>query len=238
LQGIAKIEIQTILSNEVEKMIVLKRVLTVCLFISICLLSISCVIVPIDPDGGGRGNVISAGERAVDLDEYLAEYLDSIILPEIEERKVSLSTILTAASEGWDNAGELYGVRKGEIGSIYNFIVQDEVRVVAVDTESRAGFILVEYDGMPTNFTIKIAIGPVLRGTALRDSVRFIDFNQFVNQMDFAGLANELNRIGNENVMRNVDIDTLVGKTVEFTGSFGEPESNEIMIMPIFMEVK
>jgi len=219
-------------------MSVLKRVITVYLFISICVLSVSCVIVPIDADGSGRGNVISAGERAVDLDEYLADYLESIILPEIEERKVSLSTILTAASDGWEQAGESYGVRKGEIGSIYNFIVHDEVRVVAVDTESRAGFILVEYDGMPTNFTIKIAIGPVLRGTAIRDSVKFIDFNQFVNQMDFAGLANELNRIGNENVLRNIDIDSLVGKTVEFTGSFGEPESNELIIMPIFMEVK
>jgi len=219
-------------------MTVLKKLLSVCLFISIFALSTSCVIVPIDPDGDSRGSVISAGERAVDLDEYMADYLDSIILPEVEERKVSISTILNAAADGWDSAGEAYGIRKGEIGAIYNFIVYDEVTVLEVNTESRAGYILVEYAGMQTNYIIKIAIGPVLRGTAIRDSVGFIDFNQFVNQMDFAGLANELNRFGNENVLGSVNIETIVGETIVFTGSFGEPEENEIMIMPIFMEVK
>jgi len=194
--------------------------------------------VPIDPDSGEQKDVISAGEKAVDLEEYLADYLESIILPEIEERKVSLATLLTAAENGWDNAGESYGVRKGEIGSIYNFIVHDVVTVLEVNTESRAGYILVEYDGMPTNYIIKIAIGPVLRGTAIRDSVKFIDFNQFVNQMDFAGLANELNKFGNDNITQSVDIDALAGKTIEFTGSFGVPEEGEIFIMPIFMEVK
>jgi hypothetical protein len=38
--------------------------------------------------------------------------------------------------------------------------------------------------------------------------------------------------------MRNVDLDTLTGKTVEFTGSFTEPDGDEISIMPIFMEVR
>jgi predicted lipoprotein len=56
--------------------------------------------------------------------------------------------------------------------------------------------------------------------------------------MDFAELANALNRFGNDNVMRNVNIDDLVGKTIEFTGSFGEPDGDEISVMPIFMEVR
>jgi len=219
-------------------MTVLKKIMIINLIISLCVLSASCVIVPIDPEGDGRENVISAGERAVDLDEYMADYLDSIILPEIEERKVSISTLLSASANGWESAGESYGVRKGEIGAIYNFVVHDVVTVLEVNTESRAGYLLVEYADMPTEYAIKIAIGPVLRGTALRDSVSFIDFNQFVNQMDFAGLANELNKFGNENILRSVDVETLAGKTIEFTGSFGEPEDNEILIMPVFMEVK
>ena len=216
----------------------LKRTLLACMLLSICIITASCVIVPIDPDAGDKGNVISAGERAVDLDAYMEEYLESVILPEIEERKVSLQVLLSAAEDGWKTAGESYGVRKGEIGAIYNFIVHDVVTVLEVNTESRAGYILVEYGGMPTDYAIKIAIGPVLRGTAIRDSVKFIDFNQFVNQMDFAGLANELNKFGNDNITNSVDIESLAGKTIEFTGSFGEPEEGEISIMPIFMEVK
>jgi len=235
LQGVIE---KMILLNEVNLMTSLKRTFIACMLLSVCIMSASCVIVPIDPDAGDKGSVISAGERAVDLDAYLEEYLESVILPEIEERKVSFQVLLAAAQDGWKVAGESYGVRKGEIGAIYNFIVHDVVTVLEVNTESRAGYILVEYAGMPTDYDIKIAIGPVLRGTAIRDSVKFIDFNQFVNQMDFAGLANELNKFGNDNITNSVDIESLAGKTIEFTGSFGEPEEGEISIMPIFMEVK
>jgi predicted lipoprotein len=195
--------------------------------------------VPINPEkGNGKVNVISSGEKAVDLAAYLEDYLESAILPEIEERRIDLSTLIATAANGWEPAGVAYGVRKGEIGAKYNFIVHDTVTVLEVNTKSRAGFMLVECEDLQTDFTIAITIGPVLRGTAIRDSLICVDFNQFVNQMDFAGLANELNKIGNENMLQNVDVDALVGKTIEFTGSFTQPEGNEIQIMPFFMEAK
>jgi predicted lipoprotein len=228
-----------------------KRVLAAFMLLLACLLAItSCKIVKIEPaataNGGGAGNgspgtgrsVISSGEKAVDASEYLAEHLETMILPEIEDRKTSLAALLEAADAGWDRAGALYGEKKGEIGAFFNFIAHDTVLVREVNTESRNGFMIVVIDGNPTEYTIRISIGPVLRGTAIRDSIKFIDFNHFVNQMDFAELANALNRYGNENVTSSVDLDSLVGKTVEFTGSFTQPESGEISIMPIFMEVK
>lgn len=220
-------------------MTLLKRLITACLIISICILTVSCVFVPIDPEkGNSKGNVISSGEKAIDLAVYLGDYLESAILPEIQERRTDLSNLISAAASGWETSGETYGVRKGEIGAKYNFIVHDTATVLEVNTESRAGFITIECEGLKTDYSIAIMIGPVLRGTAIRDSLVCVDFNQFVNQMDFAGLANELNKIGNENVLQNVDFETLSGKTIEFTGSFTQPEGNEIQIMPFFMEVK
>jgi predicted lipoprotein len=219
-------------------MIVLRRLLTAYLIVSICFLTTSCVFVPIDPDAkSGKGNVISSGEKAVDLEAYLNDYLEPAIIPEINERRTDLSSLLDSAANGWDAAGEAFGVRKGEIGAKYNFIVHDTVTVLEVNTESKAGFILVKCDNLQTNFTIKITTGPVLRGTAIRDSLKCVDFNQFVNQMDYAGLANELNKYGNQNVLKNIDIAALAGKTIDFTGSFTQPEADEISIMPIFMEI-
>jgi predicted lipoprotein len=217
----------------------IKKLMITVLMIGIaCLLFTSCTIVPIDPDAGERRDVISAGERAVDMDEYMATYLDSVIIPEIEERRVSFSQLLDAAQNSWNDAGELFGEKKGTIGAIYNFIVHDTGVVKEVNTESRNGFIIIELENYQTNYEIRISIGPVLRGTAIRDSIKFVDFNQFVNQMDFAELANTFNRLGNENVLENVNIENLLGQTIEFTGSFGEPDDNEISIMPIFMEVR
>jgi predicted lipoprotein len=211
----------------------------------VCLLVTSCKIIKIEPTTTGEGgagttkrNVISSGEKAVDTAAYLAEHLEPTILPEIDERKIDLSTLLEASKDGWDKAGELYGEKKGDIGAVFNFIVQDTALVKEVNTESRNGYIIVGVEGNPTDYTIRISIGPVLRGTSIRDSIKFVDFNHFVNQMDFAELANALNRYGNENVTKNVDVTALKGKTIEFTGSFSQPDGDEISIMPIFMEVK
>jgi len=220
-------------------MTMIKRILIIHLAVLACLLAASCTVVRIDEDAAGnRRDVISAGERAVDAAEYLEEYMEPYILPEINERKVDLSAVLEAAKSGWDNAGEAYGEIKGDIGAKYNFIVHDTAVVKEINTESRNGFMIVEPVDAKVDYTIKISIGPVFRGTAIRDSIRFIDFNHFVNQMDFAELANELNRFGNNNVTQSVDVMALEGKTIEFTGSFTQPDDNEISIMPIFMEVK
>jgi predicted lipoprotein len=46
------------------------------------------------------------------------------------------------------------------------------------------------YDGQPD---LKIDLGTAIRGTVLRDALSFIQFSQFVNQVDFAKVASALN---------------------------------------------
>ena len=36
--------------------------------------------------------------------------------------------------------------------------------------------------------TLRVQIGPAIRGTALRDTLDFVDFNDFTNQIDFAAV--------------------------------------------------
>lgn len=221
-------------------MAIVKRIFVLCLLMAACASTASCTVVKIDRDAEiGKEKIISSGEKAVDLASYLEANWESALLPEINERRCDFAALLDEAKTGWEKAGEAYGVKKGDIGTKYNFIVHDTAVVKEINTESKAGFIVVELDGQPSDYTIKIAIGPVLKGTAIRDALKFIDFNQFVNQMDYAKLANELNKIGNDNVTQSVDIMALQGKTIEFTGCFTQPESDsEILVMPIFMEVK
>jgi predicted lipoprotein len=216
-----------------------KRIFSIMLAAAMCALISSCKIVKIDPEAEQASEkTISSGEKAVDVASYMAEHWDADILPEINERRVSLGEIMQAAGGGWDQAGEALGVIKGDIGSKYNFIVQDTAVVKEINTESKAGYIVVEIEGVPAP-AIHIATGPVLKGTAIRDSLNCVDFNQFVNQMDYAKLANELNKIGNDNITQSTSIEELAGKTIEFTGSFTQPEDGaEILIMPVFMEVK
>ena len=65
--------------------------------------------------------------------------------------------------------------------------------VAAVDRTSRVGVMRVAAVGLDKAATVAIQIGPVIRGTALRDASGFIQFSDFVNQFDFASAANALN---------------------------------------------
>jgi predicted lipoprotein len=40
---------------------------------------------------------------------------------------------------------------------------------------------------------VAVLTGPVIRGTALRDALPFIQFSQFTNQLEYARVANALN---------------------------------------------
>lgn len=215
----------------------MKRTAMTALIAIACLLVTACTIVPIDPETGDAV-VGSAVQQARDVESYLEEYWESVLVPEINERRVDLAHLIeTANASDWESAGETYGEIRGDIGASYNFIVHGTAVVKETNTESRNGFIVVELEGQDS-FEVRILIGPALSGSSIRDSLRFVDFNQFVNQVDFANLARELNRLGNENAEQNLDLFSLDGQTITFTGAFTDPGNSDVIsIMPIFMEV-
>ena len=215
-----------------------ERILIILPVALMILLAASCTIVPIDPDAE-NGAAGSAVLQARDVETYLDDYWEPYMLPEIHERRVDLATLIQVASaNGWDYAGEMHGEIRGDIGASYTFIVYCTAVVKETNTESRNGFIVVEV-GDQDSYEVRVSIGPALSGTAIRDSIRFVDFNQFVNQVDFARLATELNSRGNENALRSADIFSLDGMTIEFTGSFTAPNGSDVLsVMPIFLEVK
>jgi len=68
-------------------------------------------------------------------------------------------------------------------------------------------------DGRPD---IAVLTGPVIRGTALRDALPFIQFSQFVNQLEFARVGNALN----ERAVKVAQAAQVkAGDTVRFTGA-------------------
>ena len=91
--------------------------------------------------------------------------------------------------------------------------------VSAADTRSRVGLALVDLvpaDGRPD---VALQIGPVLRGTAVRDALPFIHFGDFANQLEFADVANALNARVLHSVLATVDVAALKGRPVTFWGA-------------------
>jgi predicted lipoprotein len=99
---------------------------------------------------------------------------------------------------------------------------------------SRAGLALVDVPPFDQKPDISIQIGPVLRGTSLRDATGLVHFTDFLNQLQFADVGNELNDRVLKTVLAPLDIPKLKGRTVSFAGTLAaeakaEPPLRELV---------
>ncbi len=63
---------------------------------------------------------------------------------------------------------------------------------------------------------IDLQIGPVVFGTALRDALSFIQFGDFVNQIQYAQVSRALNDRASKGIHASFDPKDAVGKTIVF----------------------
>jgi predicted lipoprotein len=150
-----------------------------------------------------------------------ASYVDSIwnskLVPQILNSAVDARTLLSAMSSSMDDARQEYG---RNVGGEWYFIVKGQGNVSAVDTSSRSGVLSLTISPKNERPDVSIQLGPILRGTALRDSTGLISFTNFVNQLDFADVAKDLNEKAGKTVLSLFHTNDLVGQTIQFAGAF------------------
>lgn len=148
-------------------------------------------------------------------------YVDSIwtsrLLPAITQNAVNARALLDALAASPEQAETRYGHSDAN-GPVY-FIVQGEGVVTSVDTRSRNGVALIDIAPFDQRPDLSIQIGPVLRGASLRDATGIIRFTDFVNQLQFADVGNELNGRVLKTVLAHLDTSTLKGRTITFAGT-------------------
>jgi predicted lipoprotein len=169
-----------------------------------------------------------------------AAYVDSIwqskVLPTAQDQGVNLPTLLAALKADPEAAKQKYGHHEGQ--RPYNFLVKGEGKVLTVDTSSRAGTAKVDLapgDGKPD---AAIQVGPVIRGTSLRDALPFIQFNMFTNQIEYADVSNQLNDHVVKDAIGALDVAGLQGKTLAFEGAFTLDDTGEVLITPVKLQAK
>jgi predicted lipoprotein len=166
---------------------------------------------------------------------YVDGLWDSKILPKATGGSTDLVALLSEIAQDKEAASQKYG--RKESGP-YNFAVKAEVLVDSVDTTSRAGTALLKPIGYTGPAEVKMQIGPVLRGTAIRDGSGEIPFNQFVNQIEYADVGEALNDRVLNNVLKGLDLAALKGKTLVVYGFFTLENPNKILITPVKIDVK
>jgi predicted lipoprotein len=79
----------------------------------------------------------------------------------------------------------------------------------------------------------------VVFGSALRDSLPFVQFGDFINQIQFAQVSRALNDRAVTEIRKGIDPKTLVGKTVDFAGGATiDSTSGPITVTPVTLKVE
>lgn len=145
--------------------------------------------------------------EAFDADAYVASIWPQV-LETADRLAIDVTTIGGVTSE---TGGDSLPTRRA-------VFVRGTGVVSRVDLSSRVGLAHLQIDGIVAP-GVAIQVGPVLRGTELRDALPFVRFTDFANQFDFAAVAGSIHRRVLEDVLGPIDVETLAGRRVVFTGA-------------------
>ncbi len=193
-----------------------------------------CKIVKDTPEDETKIATGAGGDDAR-TEARLSETFDSQLLPYVRDRALSLADLRRAVVGGLDTAGEASGHRGAGAGAAWNFPVSGEGTVVEAKLDTRARWVGLDTDG-DSKSDVEIQLGPVIKGSAMRDSAPFYNFDDFRDQIEFA----KLGRAINDAISARIEIPEgdLTGKTMRFTGVVPLKATSETFIVtPILVEV-
>lgn len=167
---------------------------------------------------------------AFDPDKLVAEMWEAKVVPYLEKRAAPLPQVLAATLANPDEAGQKYGYKARQGNAPWTFIASVDGVIVAEETKSRAGYVDVDVDG-DAKADVRVSIGPSIRGTALRDSLDFMDFNAFKNQIEWAQFGKSFNSYVNGVLLEKLPREGLTGKTLKATGAYPLPAKGQLPLL-------
>jgi predicted lipoprotein len=190
-----------------------------------CILAVIAILRPwtIEPITHGAANVFDA-----------TAYVDAIwatkVLPEMTTSAVDIVSLADESSRA-SSAGA---------ATPKSLFVKGTGVVVDVDVTSRVGIAHVRFGPRGAGVLTGVQIGPVLRGTAIRDALPFITFSDFTNQLDYADVASALNARVLRTALAHVDAHALRGQTMSVTGAIAPlgADPRAWQIVPVIMTLE
>jgi predicted lipoprotein len=195
----------------------------------------------------------AALSEAFDPVSYVNGIWDSRLLPAFNEKAVDLPNILsemevdangTASKDDLIAITNQYGLIT--VGEAHVYIVKGSGRIINVNAETSLGTVEVILDGYDGPIKVLIFVGTRIPSdeTSVRDAVGFINFGDFKEQTEYGKVASEINKRVLSQVLGGVDRNSLMGKTISFTGAFNirtfnliQIDLKEIRIVPVEIEL-
>lgn len=119
-----------------------------------------------------------------------------------------------------------------------NYVVKGTATVTKVDQEKKAGVMDVSLEGYDGEEKIQMQIGSVFRGSAVRDSLDFIKYEDYKNQVEWANVSQSIHTVILKDVIDPLQVETLTGKTIDFVGCFTVSGNESLLITPVQATVR
>ncbi len=162
------------------------------------------------------------------VEDFVSNKIEHIAAINIIEFLSKTSSNLVAYSQE-------HGKKLG-ISSKYNFIVQGQGKVMAIETEN-----IVLKVNNATNQTIKIAADFIF-GNAIRDGSGIASVGDYQNTMDFNNISVLLNNYVREHVVPPFQSKVALGDLIEFKGAIQidteNPNEQELRVIPLLLKIK
>ncbi|MBI66079.1 MAG: hypothetical protein CMG64_07300 [Candidatus Marinimicrobia bacterium] len=172
-------------------------------------------------------------KKGFDAKAYVENIWKSKIIPTISEEAQDITFILDELFKNKEVTEEKYGGRSGT-GS-YSFMIKGKAEITSLNTASRVGTLSIKLE-KKYDSEIFITLGPVIKKDSIRDAVKFIKFNDFVNQLDFADVSRIIKvRVLNE-IIGPLNLKEITGKNINFEGAITFDRKDKIYITPTKIE--
>jgi len=216
-----------------------RQLIPLMLIVNFTLMMNACTVVKINDeqaDSKGEYSTWTKTGTGFQAAEYVEKIWNDKLIPIYEEQSIDYETVIQALRDNRKGAIAQYGLTRQTGEPFYVFKVNGTALVMEYDNSSRNGVIHIDSNPVDGVADATLQVGPVIRGTVVRDSVEFIRFTDVGNQLQFADLANELNMKMKRDSIEKLDLNQIEGKTISYLGAFRleeDQELNDIIVTPL-----
>lgn len=208
------------------------RFILIACFVMVVFLTGCVKVVPIGQEAKLTGDI------AFNAAENVAAIWNQTAIPELERKAVDLPSFFKEANGDFKSLADKYGkYSMGKSGEL-NYVVKGVGIVTAVHREKKAGYIIVKLKEQKEIPLIKLQIGSVYKGAAVRDSLDFIKYEDYKNQVEWAKVSQSIHDVIYADVIKKIDLDAIQGKEIYFMGCFSVDKANEVLITPVELTVQ
>jgi len=207
----------------------IKSILLIYIILFTTILLAGCQLVTVVPLNTENESQFYYEDTSFDPTAYVEEKWGEIAAY-AKENAHPITEIIALYTSDKAACGEQYGHRNSDKDA-WNYIVSGSGKVLNVNTESKNGLLELDLEPYDGNVDAYVQVGPVVKDTAIRNSMPFISFQDFKNQLTFGDVSKAINQYSADNISSGLTLDSLQGKTVTLLGVFAESE--KILIVPI-----